>query len=197
MSDLFGPPRFLRPFDQYRIFKNTTSVFLVAAWRSSPEKCRVLQIRQVRGTPNSPATSARPQPRTHPAPSTFPADPTPALELTGGERCIHTKLLDTYLAQLLKLPSVAAAEFPEELSPAAGGEAIGVLGFARMRHGYSLAVVTKAKRAGRVGVHEVWRLVKTQLIPLFRDADYAPGAGDEEQKCLGVLAQILPKEHFF
>ena len=71
----------------------------------------------------------------------------------------------------------------------------GILGFVRFLKGFYLILITARKKVAQIGMHSIYKIMDTQMVPLFRTTTNL--YRDEEAKYLNIFSQIKIQNGFF
>lgn len=74
-------------------------------------------------------------------------------------------------------------------------KAYGVLGFVRFVKGYYLILITRYKRVGLVGMHSIFKIKDTKMVPLFHTT--VPETREKERSFLNTFENIDLKKNFY
>mmetsp|Transcript_3958 Transcript_3958/g.13260 ORF Transcript_3958/g.13260 Transcript_3958/m.13260 type:complete len:1368 (+) Transcript_3958:83-4186(+) len=109
-------------------------------------------------------------------------DPNAELELNDGEETFKTSYLAGHL-QRLRMSEGGLEKL---------GEGSGLVGFAKFLQGYYLILITKHRKAGKIGHHYVLCIEDTTLIPLFAET----GRGDEK-RFKDMFPSLSSKDYYY
>ena len=73
--------------------------------------------------------------------------------------------------------------------------AYGILGFIRFLKGFYLILITQRKRIAKIGMHSIYQIKDTQMVPLFRARSNMHR--DNEMKYLNIFSKIQIQNGFF